>query len=78
MPISVSNYIRATPDDDSFGRDTPPEQLELTPEQYRFSGYKLIYDSEGNIIRILKPKGDQPQIWWQRAVREGGCEFRNP
>ena len=57
MPILCNVQI---PGDDS---EPIKNQKELTTQRsYRFSGYKFIYDDNGNIIHARRPSW-QPRYW---------------
>ena len=52
--------------------------IPMVTSDYRFSGYKLLRDSQGNIIRIMPSATSQPALWSQRALRYAGWNLQSP
>ena len=84
MPVCISAYIRATTADQSFGVPQPPPpqpqagDVTTTQRDYRFSGYHLFHDSDGNITLFLPPKAwlNQPAVWSRRQLNVGTFDLR--
>jgi len=60
----------------SEGVPNSPED-EPTPESYRFAGYRLVTDLDGNIHKICGPLS-QPAFWAWRAIRTVNIDMRSP
>lgn len=83
MPVSISQYIRKTPTDNTVG--VPPvSTLTGTAEPTiamtetsdpRFTGYQPTYDDNGNLIwtyKIFRPPAD----WSAKAINVGNFDLR--
>ena len=87
MPINIKTYIKTSPTDTSLGVLQPPapEREPVVPilstqRDYRFAGYHLLRDGDGNIILQL-PVGawlNQPQSWSREQMNEGTFDLRAP
>ena len=64
MAIRISCYLRRSPNDNSFGRPAlalPDDDPDLpTQRGYRFSGFKLTLDADGNIIKTYTSENMNP------------------
>lgn len=88
MPVSIGTYIRANPDDKSFGAPPPPPDPQsypaapvlLTQRGERFTGYHLFHDSDENVIFFMPPSAwlNQPRSWSRREMTVGLFDLRAP
>jgi hypothetical protein len=74
MPILCN--IPLPDGDGSEGVQDVPED-ELSPESYRFAGYRLAPDLDGNIHKVCGPLS-QPAFWAWRATRNVNIDMRSP
>jgi len=57
----------------------PPKHHCHESANYRFSGYHLTYDTDGNILRNYgKNFMAQPAVWSRRATSEANFDLRAP
>jgi len=85
MPVIVSSYIRANPNDNSFGLPAePPVAAQpgvlTTQRGKRFSGYHLTHDTSGNVLLFMPPQTwlNQPTIYVERGLTFAKFDFRAP
>jgi hypothetical protein len=63
IPVVISEPLE--------GKDFP------IPGSYRFSGYSLRLDDDGNVIKVV-PTMSQPAFWSNKAVSIVLMDARNP
>jgi hypothetical protein len=86
MPVTMSAYIRTSPTDNTFGiaptQNSSPELPKVLTRQtaYRFAGYHLTRDTDGNIVVNLPPSAwvAQPAEWSRKDLLVGTYDFRAP
>lgn len=84
MPIVMQTYIRKSPTDNSFGIPPPTAPAEQVPvvlstqRDYRFSGYHLTRDGDGNIVLTMPPSAwlNQPAMYARQAISTGTFDLR--
>lgn len=74
MPI-ICNVPLPDGEGSEGAQDVPEE--EPSPEAYRFTGYRLVTDLDGNIHKTYGPLS-QPAFWAWRATRNVNVDMRSP
>ena len=76
MPIVLGLPIPPPPPRKANPDDAPTEEV-LMRRISRFGGYKLVYDTSGNVL-FGRRYSHQPAFWANRALVVANYELRQP